>query len=259
MPVTVHQARFVRPFPDLKTTWVMFGLPKNLELPIEDLVVDFMVEKQVTIGVASSSMGPARASPSTSRRSPRQSEKCSKNQNDWATAQEIPSILPPYTPPLSGKIDCDIVSSSYDYVVFTTCIPKGVTISGAQLAFVPLLKYCNFNLEDKRNYALCALHRYLMLSSGWKPHLVPQPWTQQLDRSSILNVMKIPHFGRHQEVNVCVKLLLSSYHGGYFWLDHMIVIDTDLIARITGLSMKGPNPQQYYPGKTADKALAKRI
>ena len=98
-----------------------------------------------------------------------------------------------------------------------------------------------------------------MLSSGRKPRLVPQPWTQQLDRSSILNVMKIPHFGRHQEVNACVKFLLSAYHHGYLWLDRRIVVDTNLITKITMFSMKGPNPQQYYHGKTMDKALAKRI
>jgi hypothetical protein len=70
-----------------------------------------------------------------------------------------------------------------------------------------------------------------------------------LAQSTLLNVMKIPHFRRHQEVNACVKLLLSCYHGGYLWLDHRITVDPTLIHRITGLSMQGPDPQDFYPGK----------
>jgi hypothetical protein len=71
--------------------------------------------------------------------------------------------------------------------------------------------------------------------------------------------MKIPHFGRHQEVNACVKLLLSCYHGGYLWLDRRMTVDPTLIHMITGLSMQGPDPQKFYPGKVADRTLAQRI
>jgi hypothetical protein len=60
-------------------------------------------------------------------------------------------------------------------------------------------------------------------------------------------------------VNACVKLLLESYHGGYLWLDHRIIFDLALINRITGLSMQGPDPHEYYPGKTANRTLAQKI
>ena len=71
--------------------------------------------------------------------------------------------------------------------------------------------------------------------------------------------MKIPHFGRHQEVNACVKLLLSCYHGSYLWLDRSITVDLTLIHRITGLIMQGPDPQDFYPGKVVDRDLEQRI
>jgi hypothetical protein len=80
-----------------------------------------------------------------------------------------------------------------------------------------------------------------------------------LTQSTFLNVMKIPHFGRHQEVNACVKLLLASYHGGYLWLDHRIIVDPAMINRITKLSMQGPNPHEYYPGNTTDRSLVQKI
>jgi hypothetical protein len=116
-----------------------------------------------------------------------------------------------------------------------------------------------FNLDDIKNYAMLAPHRYLMKMTGKKPKIVPQPWIKEIARSMILNVMKIPHFGRHQEVNVCIKILLSCYHGGYLWLDRCITMDPVLIHLITGLSMQGPDPHQFYPGKTSDHSLAQRI
>ena len=76
---------------------------------------------------------------------------------------------------------------------------------------------------------------------------------------TFLNVMKILHFSRHQEVNACVKLLLASYHEGYLWLNHHITIYPALINMITRLSMQGPNPHEYYPRKTVDHALAQKI
>ena len=75
----------------------------------------------------------------------------------------------------------------------------------------------------------------------------------------ILNVMNIPHFDRHQEVNACVKILLSCYHGGYLWLDRHVIVDPTLIHLITGLSMQEPDPHQFYLRKTSDRSLAQHI
>jgi hypothetical protein len=60
-------------------------------------------------------------------------------------------------------------------------------------------------------------------------------------------------------VNMCVKLLLSFYHGGYLWLNCYITVDQTLINWITGLSMQGPNPQDFYPRRTSDHSLTQRI
>jgi hypothetical protein len=86
-------------------------------------------------------------------------------------------------------------------------------------------------------------HRYLMKMTGKKPRIVTQPWIKELVKSMILNVMNIPHFGQHHEVNACVKLLLLWYHGGYLWPDRSITVDPTLIHLITGLSVQGPNLQ----------------
>jgi hypothetical protein len=84
---------------------------------------------------------------------------------------------------------------------------------------------------------MLAPHRYLTKTTGKKPRIVSQPWISELAQSTILNVMNIPHFGKHLEVNSCIKLLFSFYHRGYLWLDKQINVDLTLIHLITGLSM----------------------
>ena len=121
------------------------------------------------------------------------------------------------------------------------------------------LKINEFNLGDRKNFNMLVSHRYLTRMKGKKSRIIPQPWTMDLVHSTILNVMEIPHFGRHQEVNACVKLMLSIFHGGYFWLYRRITVDPTLIHRITGLSMQGIDLQDLYPGKVADRALAQKI
>jgi hypothetical protein len=88
-----------------------------------------------------------------------------------------------------------------------------------------------------------------------KSKIIPQLWTMDIAWSTILIVMKMPHFGRDQEVNACVKILLSFFHGDYLWLDRHINIDTVLIHQITRLRMQGPDPHDFYPVK---EALAKQ-
>jgi hypothetical protein len=121
------------------------------------------------------------------------------------------------------------------------------------------LKNNEFNSGDQKNYAMLAPHYYLTKTTRKNPHLISQPWIKELVQSIVLNVMKILHFGRHQEVNACVKILLPCYHGGYLWLDRRIIVDLVLIHQITGLSVKGPGPQQFYLGKASDRSLAQCI
>jgi len=102
-------------------------------------------------------------------------------------------------------------------------------------------------------------HWCLMRMTVKKPHIVSQPWIKELAQSTILNVIKIPHFSLHQEFNACIKRLLSCYHGGYLWLNRHVIMDLTLIHLITGLSMRGPDPQRFYPGKAANRSLAQWI
>jgi hypothetical protein len=151
------------------------------------------------------------------------------------------------------------VPRDFEYTLVTAYLPKEVRAVRADQDKLAALKFSDFNLGDRKVYNMLTPHKYLTRTKGKNSNITPQSWTQNLAQSTLLNVMKIPHFGRHQEVNACVKLLLSCYHGGYLWLNHHITVDPTLINQITGLSMQGPDPQDFYPGKTADHALAQRI
>jgi hypothetical protein len=138
-----------------------------------------------------------------------------------------------YIPPLADAVNRDNIPQDFEYTLITAYLPKGIRVVGPQLGHIPVLKNNDFNLRDKKKYAMLAPHRYLMKTTGKKLRIVSQPWIKELAQSTILNVMKIPQFGRHQEVNACVKLLLSCYHGGYLWIDRCVTMDPTLIHLIT--------------------------
>jgi hypothetical protein len=171
----------------------------------------------------------------------------------------ITSIFPTYLPPMSDAINQDSVPRDFEYELVTVYLSKGIHVVHADQENIAVLKFSNFNLNDRKVYSMLAPHNYLTRTKGNNSKIVPQSWTHNLAQSTLLNVMNIPHLGRHQEVNECVKLLFSCYHGGYLWLNPRIIMDLTLINRIIGLSMQGPDPQDFCPEKTMDRALAQRI
>jgi hypothetical protein len=136
------------------------------------------------------------------------------------------------------------VPRDFEYELVTVYLPKGIRAVHADQDKIAALKFSDFNLSDSdmKMYNMLAPYKYLTRTKGNNSKVIPQQWTMNLAQSTLLKVMKIPHFKRDQEVNVCVKLLLSCYHGGYLWLNRRITVDPTLINQITGLSMQGPDP-----------------
>jgi hypothetical protein len=221
----------------------------TVEESIIEVLLDLMTERVMSergmfTRVQASSMRGVQASPSTARvgTSRAGTERRTKNKDDISNAKLVPSILPAYIPPLSGAINRDSVPRDFEYTLVTAYLLKGVCTYHADQDKVTTLKFWDFNLGDRKVYIMFAPYKCLTRTKGKNSKTVPQKWIMNLTQSNFLNVMKIPHFDRHQEVNACVKLLLASYHGGYLWLNHRITIDPMLINRITGLSMQGPDP-----------------
>jgi hypothetical protein len=109
----------------------------------------------------------------------------------------ILSIFPKYIPPLAGVVSCDSVSRDLDYTIITAYLPKGIQVVRPQLESISTLNINNYNLGDHKIYDMLAPHKYLTKTKGRKSKIIPQPWTMDIVKSIILNVMKLPHFGRH--------------------------------------------------------------
>jgi hypothetical protein len=134
------------------------------------------------------------------------------------------------------------VPREFEYTLVTVYLLKGIRLVRADQENIATPKFSDFNLDDRKVYNMLTPHKYLTRTKGKNSDIVPQSWIMNLTQSTLLNVMKIPHFRRHQQVNACVKMLLSCYHGRYLWLNHRITVDPMLINRITKMSMQRPDP-----------------
>jgi hypothetical protein len=237
----------------------MSGDLSVVEKSVEDIIIDLMDEMVISTEFQASSTRGVKASPLSARRSgPSQAatKNISKHHDDLANTNLIQSVLPDYILPLVGAVSHDSVSRDFDYTLIIGYLSKGIRTVKPHLERILMLKINDFSLGDCKNYGMLTPHKYLTKTMGKNSKIIPQPWTMDIARSTILNVMNIPHFDRHQEVNVCVKILMSCYHGGYLWLDRCNIVDPTLIHWITGLSMQGLDPQDFYLGKDADRTLA---
>jgi hypothetical protein len=50
----------------------------------------------------------------------------------------------------------------------------------------------------------------------------------------IMNLLDIPHFGRGNNVGLCIKQLVSQVHGSILWMDRPIYIDVEIISKVIG-------------------------
>jgi hypothetical protein len=80
-----------------------------------------------------------------------------------------------------------------------------------------------------------------------------------LEKTRILGLLDLPHFGRGQYTRGCIKQLLAVTHGGDIWLDKLVSIDVELNVHIIGLPAKGMDLVQFLDDKTKEKALAEEM
>jgi hypothetical protein len=189
------------------------------EKVVEEVLIDLMTERGMSMfaGVQASSTRTVQASPSAARRegpSRPLAEKRTKHKDNLTNEKQIPTIFPDYILPLVGMVNCDSVPCDFEYIIITAYLPKGICIVRTYQDKIATLKFSDFNLRYGKIYGMLAPYKYLTRTKGKNSNIISQSWTMNLAQSTLLNVMKIPHFGRHQKVNAYVKLLLSCYHGG---------------------------------------------
>jgi hypothetical protein len=87
----------------------------------------------------------------------------------------------------------------------------------------------------------------------------PHQWATGMDKTRILGLLNLPHFGRGQYATTCVKQLLAITHGGDIWMDKPVPITVDLIAQITGLPTWGMDPTLILDDKSKEKVLVEEM
>jgi hypothetical protein len=141
-------------------------------------------------------------------------------------------------------------------------IPEGVIVEGDMLGLIPALKYVDHDITDENKFPELVPNKFLKKYISSETHMIviePQVWATGLQKEGLLNLFDIPHFGWSQEINACVKMLLSCVHGGYMWLDRPVSIDTDLIVHITGLPSQGEDPSLLFFDKKNEKSLSESM
>jgi hypothetical protein len=99
------------------------------EKVIEEVLIDLMAEKVMSVGIQASSTRGVQASLSTahgSRPSRPAAEKRTKHRDDLENVKLIPTILPDYILPLAGAVSRDSVPRDFDYTMVTAYLPKGI-------------------------------------------------------------------------------------------------------------------------------------
>jgi hypothetical protein len=139
-------------------------------------------ERRMSMGVQASSTRGVQASPSTARAGTSQAraERRTKHKDDIANAKLVPSILPAYIPPLSGELNRDSVSRYFEYTLVIAYLPKGVHTYCTDQDKVTALKFCDFNLGDRKVYSMLSPYNYFTRTKGKNSNLVPQQWMMNL-------------------------------------------------------------------------------
>jgi hypothetical protein len=128
------------------------------------------------------------------------------------------------------------------------CILDGVQVKPDFLGHIENLKYLDHDVANTDKFPEFTKRVYLQtMGVNSVGELIKQPlqWETRLEKTRILGLLNLPHFGRGQYASVCVKKLLLVTHGGYIWLDKIISIDVELIAHITEFPTRGMDPTQF--------------
>jgi hypothetical protein len=137
----------------------MSGECSVVEKSVEEILVDLMTERVMSVGIHAWFIGRLQASPSTGRHSSHTVEKQRKHCDDLANVKQIPSVLPDYILPLDDMVNRNNIPWDFEYMLITAYLLKGIHIVGPHLGHIPSLKNNDFNLGDRKNYTMLTLHR----------------------------------------------------------------------------------------------------
>jgi hypothetical protein len=129
--------------------------------------------------------------------------------------------------------------------IILPCIPDGVQVGPELLCHIRKFKYLDHDIADEDKFLELAKRVYMETvgtSLFGEPLDRPLQWETELEKTRILGLVDLPHFGRGQHRTKCIKKLLAVTYDGDIWLDKLVSIDVELITNITGLPTWGMDP-----------------
>jgi hypothetical protein len=130
------------------------------------------------------------------------------------------------------------------------------------LGHIKKLKYSDHDVADTDKFPEFSKRVYLHtvgVNAVGEPIDQPLQWERGLEKTRILGLLDLPHFGRGQYARGCVKQFLAVTHGRDIWLDKLILIDVEIIAHIIEFPSRGMDPTQFLDDKTKEKELAEEM
>jgi hypothetical protein len=148
------------------------------------------------------------------------------------------------------------------YPLVEPLILDGVIVEGDMLGMILALKYTDDDITNENKFPKLVPNKFLMKFISPKTHMIiikPHVWDRGFQKEGLLNLFNIMHFGWSQEINACVKMILSCVHEGYMWLDKTISIYNNLIVHITSLSSQGKDLTSLVFDKNNEKYLTESM
>jgi hypothetical protein len=87
------------------------------------------------------------------------------------------------------------VPRGFEYMLVTAYLLKEVCAVHPDQNKLIALKFSDFNFGDMKVYNMLTPHKYLTRTKGKNSKITPKSWNQNLAQSTLLIVMKVPHFG----------------------------------------------------------------
>jgi hypothetical protein len=96
------------------------------------------------------------------------------------------------------------------YELMEPKIPRGVIVEGDMLGAMSSLKFVDHDLSNEKKFLDLAQRKYLNTFIDPETSFIivePKTWETGLEKSRILNLLQIPHFGRSPEINLCENVV----------------------------------------------------
>lgn len=158
-------------------------------------------------------------------------------------------------PSVKAPKDLDTV---HDYLQMPLIL-EAVTLYGDMFGKIPVVNFDDYDLPNEKAFPKLVPKFYLerVVYVG-VVKVEPMPWACGLSNAGILNLLRIPHFGRYPIMDICVRQRLALVHDGRLRIKRKIPINAVLNHPITDLPKKGSNPMANY-GKSQEMKVAVKV